>query len=51
MWYLGKVASWCEELGPVSTCLYKKNTLNFIFKIWEVVEKMKMDVDRLLLES
>ena len=30
MWYLRKVTSLCEQLGPVSTCLLKK-FLKFCF--------------------
>ena len=32
----------------VSTCLCESN---FVFKFWEIVEKMKTGVDRLLLNS
>ena len=49
MWYLGKVASLCEQLGPVSTCLDVPNSLNFVFKIWEMAEKIETGVDRLIL--
>ena len=31
MWYLRKVASSCEQFGPVSTCLYPKY-MKFCFK-------------------
>ena len=48
MWYLRKVASSYEQYGPVSTCLCPKY-INFFLKIWEMLEKMKTDVDRLLL--
>ena len=38
----------CEQFGPVSTCLCPKY-MKFVFKIWEMIEKIKADVDRLLL--
>ena len=28
---------------------YVQNTFNFVFKIWEIVERIQTDVDRLLL--
>ena len=49
MWYLRKAASSCEQFGRVSTSLCPKYTSNFHFKIWEMVEKIKTDVDKLLL--
>ena len=48
MWYLRKVASSCEQLGPVSKCLSPKY-IKFCFKNLEIAEKMKTEVDRLLL--
>ena len=31
--------------------VFVQSTPNFVFKLWEIVEKMKTDVDRLLLVS
>ena len=44
-----KVASSCEKFGPVSTSLCPKYVKNFVFEIWEILEKIKTNVDRLLL--
>ena len=44
-----KVANLCEKFGGVSTCSCPKYIKRFVFTIWEMVEKIKTDADRLLL--
>ena len=48
MWYLIKIVSLCEQLSSISTCLQPQYK-NFVFEIWEMVEKIKTDLNRLLL--
>ena len=33
------------KLSPVSAYLYLPNTKDIVLKIWEIVDKIKMDVD------
>ena len=46
--YSKKIESSWEQFSPVPTCLCPKY-IKFCFKIWEKLEKIKMDVERLLL--
>ena len=50
MWHLRKVASSCEH-NLVQFLYICQKFIKFCFKIWKMVEKIKIDVDRLLCVS
>ena len=51
MWYFRKVVSSCEQFGTVPTFFWTKYVKKKKNSFWEKVQKIKMDVNRLLLVS